>query len=204
MRKEIKWTMIAVVFAAALLLSAVAFGAGPVTTLGTSAQNAPADCKNHIPAIELPIPGSEAERSYLGLSGNGNFRIGEVKSQVLLVEIFSFYCPHCQQSASQVNDLYNEIQKRGDLNGKIKMIGIGAKNSAFEVDSYRERYHVPFPLFSDKYLELTEKLCVRGTPTFIGFKVDGKGLQESFYYGEGGFPDIQKFLSEIVQSSGLK
>jgi thiol-disulfide isomerase/thioredoxin len=204
MKKSKKWVMIiSFLFAAVLASAVVAFGAESVTILGNTVQAAPADCAN-APIIELPIPGSEGEKSYLGLSGIGNFKIGQIKSQILIIEIFSFYCPHCQRMASQVNDLYQEIQKRSDLNGKIKMIGIGAKNSAYEVDSFRERYHVSFPLFPDKDLDITEKLCVKGTPTFIGFKVDGKGFQERFYFGEGGFQDMQKYLSEIIQSAGLK
>lgn len=189
---------------AAMLSSAIAaFGAESTTILGNAALGGAAVCTN-VPPIELSIPGSEADKSYLGLSGNGSFKIGEIKSEVLIVEIFSFYCPHCQRTASQVNDLYEEIGKRSDLNGKIKMIGVGAKNSAYEVDSYRERYRVPFPLFPDRSLEITEKLCVKGTPTFIGFKVDGKGSQEQFYFGEGGFQETQKFLSDIIRLSGIK
>jgi hypothetical protein len=52
-------------------------------------------------------------------------------------------------------------------------------------------------------MEITEKLGVKGTPTFIGVKVDGKGNQEQFYFGEGGFQDNQKFLTEIIRLSGL-
>jgi hypothetical protein len=204
MKKSKTWAMmIPYLFAAVLASAVVAFGAESTTVLGNAVQDAPADCTN-MQAIELPMPGSEKDKSYLGLSGSGNFKIGEIKTQILLVEVFSFYCPHCQRTASQVNGLYEEIQRRGDLNGKIKMIGIGAKNSAYEVDSYRERYNVPFPLFPDKDLELTGNLCVKGTPTFIGFKTDGKGSQEKFYFGEGGFQEMQKFLSEIIRLSGIK
>jgi peroxiredoxin len=195
--------LILFIVVAAFLFGSVALGAESVTPLGNAVQSVRADGTG-IPIIELPIPRSKKDKGYLGLSGSGNFKIGQIKAQALIIEVFSFYCPHCQRMASQVNDLYQEIQKRADLIGKLKMIGIGAKNSAYEVDSYRERYHVPFPLFSDEGLEITEKLCAKGTPTFIGIKLDGKGKQEQFYFGEGGFPDTRKFLAEIIQSSGLK
>jgi peroxiredoxin len=190
-------------FVASLLLDSAALGAESITALGNVVQSNPADGTT-IPVIELPMPKREKDKGYLGLSGSGNFKIGQIKARALIIEVFSFYCPHCQRMASQVNDLYQEIQKRGDLTGKIKMIGIGAKNSAYEVDSYRERYAVPFPLFPDEGLEITEKLCTKGTPTFIGIKLDGKGNQERFYFGEGGFQDTRKFLREIIRSSGLK
>jgi len=156
------------------------------------------------PTFELPLPGTEGERGYLGLAGSGTFKVGQIKARVVIIEVFSFYCPHCQRTAAQINDLYQAIEERADLKGKIKMIGIGAKNSAYEVDAYKERYRVPFPLFPDEDMAITERLGVKGTPTFIGVKVDGKGFQKQIYFGEGGFQDNQKFLTELVRLSGLR
>jgi thiol-disulfide isomerase/thioredoxin len=157
-----------------------------------------------VTVFELPIPGSELEKSYLGLSGTGSFKIGQIKAPVLIIQVFSFYCPHCQRTASQVNDLYQMIQARPDMKENIKMIGIGVTNSTFEVDTYKERYSVPFPLFSDQSVEISEKLGVKGTPTFIGLKKNARGFHEQFYFGEGGFQDTQQFLNEIIKLSGLK
>ncbi|MHB9099670.1 MAG: TlpA family protein disulfide reductase [Syntrophales bacterium] len=157
-----------------------------------------------VPVFELPMPGSEREKSYLGLSGTGNFTIGQVKAAVLIIEVYSFYCPHCQRSAAQVNELYRMIRERPDIKEKIKMIGIAVTNGTYEVDSYRERYKVPFPLIPDKDTEISQKLGVKGTPTFIGLKVNGKGFQERFYFGEGGFEDPRQFLAKIIKLSGLK
>ena len=186
---------------AGLLFSGAAVGAQSATALGSPGTAAGCD---GLPVIELPMPSREAEKSYLGLTGSGNFKIGQIKAKVVIVEIYSLYCPHCQRMAAQVNDLYRAIERRADLKGKVKLIGIGAKNSEFEVDTFREKYQVPFPLFPDAELELTQNFCAKGTPTFVGVKVDGKGFQEKFYFGEGSFPDNQKFLDEIARSSGLK
>jgi thiol-disulfide isomerase/thioredoxin len=169
----------------------------------TAVESVPAG-SGGFPIFDLPLPGSEGEKEYLGLTGNGTFKVGQIRARVVIIEVFSFYCPHCQRTAAQINDLYQSIERRADLKGKIKMIGIGAKNSAYEVDSYRERYHVPFPLFPDEGMAITEELGVRGTPTFIGVKVDGKGFQKQIYFGEGGFQHNQAFLTEIVRLSGLQ
>jgi thiol-disulfide isomerase/thioredoxin len=159
--------------------------------------------KTTVTGFEIAIPGSEGEKSYLGLAGIGNFKVEQIKAPVVIIEVFSFYCPHCQRTAAQINDLYQMIEKGADLKGKIKIIGIGAKNSAYEVGAYKERYQVPFPLFPDEDMEITERLDVKGTPTFIGVKMDEKGNQKQFYFGEGGFQDNQKFLTEIIRLSGL-
>ena len=174
-----------------------------VTAFGNPMKSEPGK-NTTIPEFELPMPRNEQEKHYLGLSGSGNFTIGQIKAQVLIIEVYSFYCPHCQRSADRVNELYQKIQERPDIRGKIKMIGIAVTNSAYEVDAYREKYSVPLPLFSDQNIEISDKLGVKGTPTFIGINLNDKGLSERFYFGEGGFEDAQQFLTKIIELSGLK
>ncbi len=59
-----------------------------------------------LPVINLPIPKSPAEKSYLGLSGEGSFKIPQIKAKVVIIEIFSMYCPYCQKDAPGINELY--------------------------------------------------------------------------------------------------
>lgn len=192
-----------ILFASLLCENARLYAAESITAIGNAAKSDPGSDRG-IPTIDLPLPASEQEKSYLGLSGEGNFKIGQIKAPVLIIQVYSFYCPHCQKSASQVNDLFKLIQRRPDIREKIKMIGVGVGNSAYEVDSYRKRYNVPFPLFPDVSNDFSLQLGVKGTPTFVGLKMNSKGVQEHFYFLEGGFQDINKFLDEIVRLSGLK
>ncbi|MHB8909430.1 MAG: peroxiredoxin family protein [Syntrophales bacterium] len=191
------------------ILIALLFAGGPsvwsadVTAAGDGLKAGPGG-DAALPAFELPMPGSEREKRYLGLSGTGTFTLGQIKARVLIVEVYSFYCPHCQRSAAQVNELYQRIRELTDLKEKIKMIGIAVTNGTYEVDSYRERYKVPFPLIPDKDTEISQKLGVKGTPTFIGLKLNGAGAPERFYFGEGGFEDAQQFLAKIIELSRLK
>ena len=157
-----------------------------------------------LPIFELPIPQNELEKSYIGISGSGNFKVGQIKAKVLIIELFNFYCPHCQHAAPRVNELYQEIQGRSDINEKVKIIGIGIGNSPYEVSSFREKYQVPFPLFSDQSMSISKMLGVEATPTFIGAKVNDKGSQEQFYFKAGEFQDAPQFLAEIIKSSGLE
>lgn len=188
---------------ASLLSESASLGSETITVLGNQVKSDPG---NHtsIPVFELPMPGSEREKSYLGLSGTGNFTIGQIKAQVLIIEVFSFYCPHCQLTASQVNELYQKIQERPDMKEKIKMIGIGMGNSPYEVNSFREKYQVPFPLFPDQSMSISKMLGVEATPTFIGINVNDKGSQEQFYFKAGEFKHASHFLAEIIKSSGLE
>lgn len=154
-------------------------------------------------AFELPVPKEEGANRYLGVAGKGNFSIADVKAEALIVEVFSMYCPHCQREAPRVNELYRKIEDSPALKGKVKVIGIGAGNSPFEVNLFRETYKIPFPLFSDEDLSIARRLKVTGTPTFICFKIDGPGKTRSFYTHVGPMEETSSFLKKVATLAGL-
>ena len=156
-----------------------------------------------LPSFKLPIPQDASAQRYLGLSGTGEFTISQIEAKVVIIQIFSMYCPVCQKEASRVNKLHRTIQKRKDLKNKIRMIGIGTGNTAFEVGFFQKKYEVPFPLFSDENLYIHRILGKLRTPYFIGVKINRDGSNEVFYSRLGQFRDVDGFLKRIVELSGL-
>ena len=102
-----------------------------------------------------------------------------------------------------MNELYSALQKRKDLKDKIKVIGIGAGNTTFEVDFFQKKYEVPFPMFPDEDLTIHKALGEVRTPYFIGVKIKDDGSNEVFYSKLGGFKDAKEFLDKMVKLSGL-
>ena len=102
-----------------------------------------------------------------------------------------------------MNELYQAIEKRRDLKDKMKIIGIGTGNTNFEVDFFRKKYEVPFPLFSDEDYTIHKAMGEVRTPYFIGVRLKGDGSTEVFYSKLGGFGDPKDFLDLMVKSSGL-
>lgn len=156
-----------------------------------------------LPAISLSVPQKPEHRKYLGLSGDGSFTIPQIKADVVVIEIYSMYCPYCQAEAPTVNALYRKIESDSRFKGKIKLIGIGVGNSEFEVDVFRKKYNIEFPLFPDADFAI-HKMCgeVR-TPYFIGVKIDQDGKHSIFYSELGSIKDPDSFLRLIVRASGL-
>ena len=102
-----------------------------------------------------------------------------------------------------MNELYNLIQKRADLKDKLKLIGIGAGNTPFEVEFFRKKYEVPFPLFPDADFKIHKALGEVRTPYFIGVKINKDGTDEVFYSKLRGFKEPHEFLDLMVKLSGL-
>lgn len=154
--------------------------------------------------LSLPVPADGAYRAYLGLSGSGNFTPADVSAPVLLIQIFSMYCPHCQRDAGNVNALYGLVEKDPALRQRIRILGIGAGNSPYEVGVFRESYGVPFPLFGDGDYRIHKKLGEVRTPFYIALKKDGKGVPRIVFARVGGIEKAEDFLAFLIRETGLE
>ncbi|PIP06145.1 MAG: redoxin [Syntrophobacteraceae bacterium CG23_combo_of_CG06-09_8_20_14_all_50_8] len=157
-----------------------------------------------LPKISLPVPEDQGYKKYLGLKGDGTFLIPQIKAKVVLIEIFSMYCPHCQKDAPVVNDLFSKITGDDSLKNNIKLIGIGAGNSDFEVDFFRKTYGIKFPMFSDAEFSIHKILGEVRTPYFIAIKISPSGTHKVVYSKLGGVSNADEFLKTIKNLAGLK
>ena len=88
-----------------------------------SAEDAPPAEGGKLPDIRLAIPADAGYQTYLGIKGEGTFSLPQIKAPIVIVEIFSMYCPHCQREASSVNDLYSKIYEVAHRAGLRPLIG---------------------------------------------------------------------------------
>jgi len=147
------------------------------------------------PDADLTGTLSYSQKVYLGVS-TSQIKVSDIKADYLFVEVYSMYCPICQADAPKVNELYDAISRdgRGD---NIRFIGIGAGNTPFEIDFYRKKYNVAFPLFSDSDYVIHKALGEVGTPSFYLVKLKG-GAMEILYSQEGEMKDEAKMFNIII------
>ncbi|MDD9305080.1 MAG: TlpA family protein disulfide reductase [Desulfobacter sp.] len=148
--------------------------------------------------FNLPGPQTKAHQTYLGILPGQSFTLNQVKADILIVEIFSMYCPICQREATKVNQLYKTIQALD--NPSVKIIGIGAGNSAFEVAFFKENYKIEFPLFSDGNFHIHKILGEKGTPFFMGISPQKTG-PKVFFTHSGEIKDIHLFVERLLNRS---
>ena len=179
----------------------ITIGLGMINPVFAADEN-PIAVGRPLPVFSLPAPENSAHLAYLGLAPGKSFHIREIKAQVVIIEIFSMYCPHCQREAPTVNAFYERIEKDRHLRGRVKLIGIGAGNTAFEVAFFQKKYAIPFPLFPDEKFEIHNKMGQVRTPYFIGVTLNGD--QATIFYSQlGGPQDARQFLDALLKHSGL-
>jgi peroxiredoxin len=171
-------------------------------TAAVSAADNPIAVGSPLPDFTLPAPEDSAHRAYLGLSSAEPFKIPQINAKIVIIEIFSMYCPHCQREAPTINTFYEKIKNTPKFKDSVKLIGIGAGNSAFEVDFFRKKYGIPFPLFPDSDFSIHKITGEVRTPYFIGVKI-ANGTATIYYSQLGGPDDSHQFLEKLLENSGL-
>ena len=163
------------------------------------------DYSRELKNVKLFVPEDPAQISYLGIKEtSGQISLADIKADVLIIEIFSMYCPHCQRHAPVANKFYQAIDSNKGLRDKIRIIGIGVGNSPYEVGIFREKYSSPFPLFDDRTSAVVNAFGGILTPHYFGLKMKADSTFEIFYSKAGGYTDAEEFLEMIVKLSGIK
>lgn len=147
------------------------------------------------PDVSLTGTLTPAQREYLSVP-EGPLKISDIKADYLFIEIFSMYCPICQRDAPHVNEVYKKIVLTGH-DDRVRFIGIGAGNTPFEVDFYRKKFKVEFPLFEDQDYTIHKAIGEVGTPTF--YLVDLRnGSREILYFKEGEAKHVDGLFKAIM------
>ncbi len=156
-----------------------------------------------LPEFVLPVPGDENHRTYLGLDANGGsggiFTVSDIDADIVLIELFSMYCPFCQEEAPLINELFELMNDLPESGPSVKIIGIGASNSEFEVNHFRTTYNVEFPMFPDQDMAIYKALSGAGTPGFIGVRLSDGEAPLIILRQSGGFYSKDDFLAQLIE-----
>jgi len=147
--------------------------------------------------LRLAMPESADARSYLGLPPGDAFPVTAIAGKILVIEIFSMYCPYCQREAPAVNRLYQAIRESETLRDRVKMIGIGVGNSTFEINHFRKHYSIPFPLFPDENFTIHKAIGEVRTPFFIVVGLDPNRNGRILWTKSGSLGELGTFMARL-------
>ncbi|MBU1398496.1 MAG: TlpA disulfide reductase family protein [Pseudomonadota bacterium] len=144
-------------------------------------------------AIKLQPPAAEKERVYLGITKHA-FRLPDIRSKLLFLEIIGVYCPACYRQAPIFNNLYNRIEK-SSLKGKVKMLALAAGGNQMEIQYLNEQKQYSFPIVPDPSFEVHKLLGEPRTPFILLLNPEGKVL----YTHMGVIEDLDAFWKTITE-----
>ncbi|MGE4358137.1 MAG: peroxiredoxin family protein [Candidatus Omnitrophota bacterium] len=155
-------------------------------------------CNYH--ELELNLPSRAEDLLYLGLQGvkSKSFKLSEVNAKVIVLEIVTAYCPYCAGSIPQINRFY-ELIKDSSYASQIKIMGIGMANSEEEIDAFRNKYELPFPVLADEDNRVYKILGRIKLPYWVILFRNSKGTWEELYTQSEKLPEPENLLDLIVQ-----
>ncbi len=103
-----------------------------------------------------------------------------------------------------MNRLYGMLIDNPQLKDKIKITGIGAGNTQFEVNTFRKKYKVEFPLIPDADFKVHKIIGKVRTPFFIVVKLDGSKKPKVIYSKLGAHEDIEALLKQVIKIADIK
>jgi len=164
------------------------------------AQNTPGE-GDVFPDLKLALPQKMEEREYLKID-RGPFLLSQIDSKVLIVQIFSIYCPFCLKEAPKVNSLFRAISANPEIESCVKVLAIGAGNSLYEINAFRDLFKVKFPLIPDGDFTIYKILGEVRTPYFFVLLKKPTGMQVA-YSRQGGIEDPEAFLEMVCARTGI-
>ncbi len=148
------------------------------------------------PDLDLKGTLSQEDAAYLGITTEQP-RMSSIDAKYVFVEVYSMYCPICQRDASKMDKIYDEVVAAGRDN--VKFIGIGAGNTQFEIDFFKKKFEVPFPLFEDEDFTCHKAVGNVGTPSF--YLVDMEAGRSILFFQEGELKDEAGMLKMILEKT---
>ena len=118
------------------------------------------------------------------------FSVNAVETHVVIVEVLSIYCPHCQQNASQLNRFYDLIKNKDS----VKLFGIASGNTALELKTFTNKFDVRFPVFVDTDGIFAHQMAVKHTPHFIIAVRQPDNSFDIIFSESGGFDKVEQFI----------
>jgi len=143
-----------------------------------------------LPRITLGVPLDESAKEYLGVKKQKLCTLTAIPCKLIILEIFSLYCPICHKQAPVIKSIYKYIQQDPELYKNIKVIGVGAGNNLREVSTFKEHFKMLFPVFADHDFSIHKKLGEPRTPATIVVNSKGKVL----YVQSGEIEEPEKFI----------
>ena len=135
------------------------------------------------PSFSLPTLGSGQS---MGLS--------KYKGRVVYVDFWASWCGPCRESLPMLNELRNELKRKG-----FEVLAINLDENTDDAKAFLKQFPVSYPVLLDPEGRIPEKYELPGMPT--SFMIDKKGNVAKIHVGfkAADMPQIRKDVIKLLK-----
>ena len=151
-----------------------------------------------IPQIEFLTPKLDDEKQYLGLDESEYFTLDELNADFFLIEVVGAYCPICHAQSSEINRLFNTINRDQKLNTRMLMLSVASGATEMEIEYLKNSWNAPYPIVGDYEYHFLSAIGNPDVPFTLILSRNGTVK----YSHKGRMPELSEFMEtirEIVQ-----
>ena len=116
----------------------------------------------------------------------------DYRGQVLLLNMWATWCPGCVAEMPELEAYYQARQADGLL-----VIGLNAEDSAAEIDAFRQKMGLSFPLWRDAKKHIYNAFNNNHLPS--SYVVDRTGMVRLAWYGPISLEILEEFITPLLQ-----
>lgn len=131
-------------------------------------------------------------------------RLSDLRGQVFIVNMYSWFCAPCQEEAPALRALHALIASasHGELAGRVRLVGIAAGDDWNLVQGFRQRHGLAFPLFADPELALHGQLGGLPVPFTWVLRREADGFRVLFTHAGALSGTPAAFLDRVLAAAG--
>ncbi|MFZ5426711.1 MAG: redoxin family protein [Thermodesulfobacteriota bacterium] len=156
----------------------------------------PPEAGGQVPAdLSLTAPVGPSGGEYLGIGQAKTFKLSDVKSPYILLEVVGVYCPQCHVQAPLFDKFFQRLSQDKELSAKVKMLGMAAGATKEEMDYLRESGVYKYPVASDPDFAAHKRIGEPKTPYTMLLDAKGKVL----FAHLGIIEDVNAFYEQVAK-----
>ncbi len=150
------------------------------------------------PSCRLAVLQAAKDAAYLGLpSDTPYFSLADVAGDYILVAVYNEMCTLCLEELPHVNSLLHVVNSDGSLQGKVKLLALGAGSAKRAVARFRREKGYDLPLFADDKWTIFDQLGKPVLPVIYLLKREnGKDLR-ILYWHAGAMGNLENFSAHL-------
>jgi len=119
------------------------------------------------PDLPIKTPENPKDINYLGIQKGQNFKLKDIKADLVMVEVMSVFCGVCQKIAPVFNKVFSMVESNSETKGRIKMVAISMGDMASDIKVFRNHFKIKYPIVPDTELVLHKSIGNKYTPFTI-------------------------------------